>query len=908
MKRIISVLISVIFIFSSVSVFADSDVNIADEKYAQVLQLMNALGIENKFSGNSYDTVTRGQFVYTLAGFMNIDTEAPTEKCYYADMKDHFANTASVAARDIGIISEAELFYPDEKVTLAQAIKMCMIATGYQIQAGEYGGYPEGYLIAGVLAGHLNSIKAENNDRGLNVYEALVLLYNTLTVDLMKQTMFGDSYKFTKAEGVNLLSEYYSIYEIEGILTRTANSSVDYYSEPAGEGKIAIEDVLFNFDDNCEDLLGYNVSGFYEQYDGVKTLLTVSPKRNKTVHLEGGNFSFNGSILAYSDKNGGNDEDYKINRSYSLIYNGAPYAGNIEQLLTNRATVRLISNNNDRIYDVIFVDIEEYTYVSSVDYENMIIYDSNSPERNLSLIDNGVYYSVFDTKSGSYVDFDFIEEGSLLGIIKSEDGNFVKITAYSDSVMGSVAEYDYTNNCVYLNGETYYISPYFEEYYGEINLGLENEFLLGANDEIVAVVDPATTMEFGVVVNITDNGSVFNLPDIKIFTESGKMLIAKLAKRVMLDNTFVDASVVCDTIAPLGNVKRQLVKYQLNENGEVFRIDTKEAGDLSTSENVYVSDNKNDYDSLTLHRFGEPDASAGGEVPTHGVLPTQTYTYMYKSSPTMFYPKFNIRSSVIFVIPTDANANDDKKYAIATDDVFSDDDEYTDLEVMAYNIDEYGMAEAIVYINDASTAVAPKSSAKSAVVEKITTAFDEYDETVKTKISVWMQGKFYTYYIEDSAVINKTSGNGLCPGDIIRFNYIDNRIVTIIVDFDASPDVFTNNGSVSFNGKNGSIQYQSGLLYSLKDSYAQIDPMVNMLESEYNLDYKNLKHFTVPTTSVLLINMKRDENGIEFDSVQPTTAAELLSYKKVGEKADFIVLRQRYLSPEVMFVYRITDK
>ena len=56
------------------------------------------------------------------------------------------------------------------------------------------------------------------------------------------------------------------------------------------------------------------------------------------------------------------------------------------------------------------------------------------------------------------------------------------------------------------------------------------------------------------------------------------------------------------------------------------------------------------------------------------------------------------------------------------------------------------------------------------------------------------------------------------------------------------------------------------------------------------------------------LNMKKKGNLIEFDSVQTGSASELRSYKNTGDLSDYVVLRQRYLSPQTMYVYRIVNQ
>ena len=912
MIRKISLLLIITMLFSCVSVLsvnADTKAVNNDEYYLRALELMDVLETESKISSYSFDRVTRAEFLYTLMSCLKIDV---TEKCdtvYYSDLNsDHYANRAAVAACDMGIISKSESFNPDRAITFPEAVKMCVVANGRELEARVKGGYPGGYLAVAADAYILQNVTADDVSGEITSKDAIILLYNTLTADMLVQTQYGDKNQYEEIKGVTILSQYHSLAKAEGILTSSNNSSIYHLNNSIEKNRITIGDVTYRYSGNADKYLGMNVNVYYTNDKNIQTAVYLVPVENKIVTIEDGDLWLEDSVLNYEPLNSKKIEKYKIYRSYSLVLNGKSTNKTLESILKDVTSLRLVSNDGDNVYDVVLAEVESYVYVSGIDYTSKVIYDKNSHANSISLSDDEVFYSVYDVSAGEYVDFDTIETGAVLGVYKSEDGLYVRINIYNASISGAADEFNISEGKIIISGKEYKLSNYFKSFYNSVSLTAENNYLLGRGGEVVAVDVSTSEMSWGILVKYAKDSTGLSTIKAKIFTENSEMIIVDVNKKIMVDRNIMTSEDALGVLSPAGKTKRQLVRYAFDSDGKLLRVDTKEPKNPALRpENNHVSDNYDDYDALILHRFGEIDPAASGDNPTYSDYPTVAYKYTYKSDPKFFYPKFSIKKARIFVIPSEKYATDDTKYRIRTSSVFGDDDSYSDTKLSVYNIDEFGVAQAVVYISDSTGISAPSSNSSSAVIDSITLTVDE-DEIPTKKIGLLIDNNFKYYLLDNDATVTKTSGKPLCAGDIVRYRLNGDKIVSITVDFDASPGVMSGNGSVSFNTGNSKLHYQSGLLYSQSGSNICIDSTAPFFGTGYKYEFANLRHFTIPTSEIIIVNMKKVGNSVEFDSVQPGSTADLRTYKNMGDMADYIVLRQRYLSPQTLFVYRIINQ
>ena len=145
-RKYISLITAVFLICTSVSFtsFAfDADDN--DDFY-------EAGSVIKNLSGEYFESgdVTRAQFAKALVNVMRIAQGADlTDKDAfpYKDVSENDRYYGEIyRAYKAGIIASGENFNPNENITLAQAVKMCICAVGYADAAEYKGGYPAGYL------------------------------------------------------------------------------------------------------------------------------------------------------------------------------------------------------------------------------------------------------------------------------------------------------------------------------------------------------------------------------------------------------------------------------------------------------------------------------------------------------------------------------------------------------------------------------------------------------------------------------------------------------------------------------------------------------------------------------------------------------------------------------------------
>ena len=181
MKKLISILLSVVLIFSmSVGVFADSEKEMAAielEKYGFIQR--------NHLGGLTVDgPVTRAGMAKILVLMLGLTPDSTG--CDFTDVPaDHGASGFIARAAAIGIVNGMGdgTFLPDEYVTYQQAMKMVVCALGYGVDAERKGGYPHGYVMTASMLGLAPSMASvtENADRG----EIMLMLAKALDVPIM---------------------------------------------------------------------------------------------------------------------------------------------------------------------------------------------------------------------------------------------------------------------------------------------------------------------------------------------------------------------------------------------------------------------------------------------------------------------------------------------------------------------------------------------------------------------------------------------------------------------------------------------------------------------------------------------------------------------------------------------------
>lgn len=199
MKRIISILLSVVLVLASVCMVSASYTKetAAEELEKYGIVDRNALG-QLTVDG----PVTRAGMVKMIVIMLGLE---PAENSLgFTDVPyDHWACGYIAQARNSGLIDGMGdgTFAPDEPVTYEQAMKMVICALGWGEIAKRQGRYPIGYAIISTQLG-LSPSKAELSDyadRG----DVMIMLAKALDVPLCVISSFGVNTQYTVLDGKN---------------------------------------------------------------------------------------------------------------------------------------------------------------------------------------------------------------------------------------------------------------------------------------------------------------------------------------------------------------------------------------------------------------------------------------------------------------------------------------------------------------------------------------------------------------------------------------------------------------------------------------------------------------------------------------------------------------------------------
>lgn len=203
MKRIIVFCLTCIMLCTNCYAFSD----VSDNEMAEAIQTLSNFSIISGYEDNTfkpYNNVTRAEFAKIIIAATNMYMPV-TDVSSFSDTSEHWAKNFIDISRQAGIINGINeySFAPDENVTYKQAIKMIVVALGYNEEAIQKGGYPDGYISEAMELGITNGVVFNVQDYAIRGNIAL-MIRNALDVS------------------------YYSIWSENGILQRMATDKTLY--------------------------------------------------------------------------------------------------------------------------------------------------------------------------------------------------------------------------------------------------------------------------------------------------------------------------------------------------------------------------------------------------------------------------------------------------------------------------------------------------------------------------------------------------------------------------------------------------------------------------------------------------------------------------------------------------------
>lgn len=195
---------------TSVAKFSDVA---SDAYYNSAVQTLSTLNILKGYADGSFrpnNNITRAEFCTVVCRALGLENAVPelpgnsqTDNIFKDVPKDHWAiNYIAVAAGNKIVSGMGDgTFEPESNVTYEQAVKMLIVALGYEPMAAAKGGWPDVYLETAKKYGVTKNVSVVNKESDATRATVAQLVYNALPVPVMEQTEFGTESTYTIMDG-----------------------------------------------------------------------------------------------------------------------------------------------------------------------------------------------------------------------------------------------------------------------------------------------------------------------------------------------------------------------------------------------------------------------------------------------------------------------------------------------------------------------------------------------------------------------------------------------------------------------------------------------------------------------------------------------------------------------------------
>lgn len=596
------------------------------EDLKSIVELLRTLEIipdYYDYNVNIDDKVTRADFASSVAKLINCTSY--TGNPYFYDVpQTHWAYNEICSLTSLGVLSgdSEKLFSPDRTITKNEAYKIIMTILGYGVAAESVGGYPSGYLAVASRAGITDGVSANAE---VTLADMFVMLYNSLTAPVMKNTSFRPDATYKVDKNDSILSMYRNIYYDCGKVTGADGVSLD--GSELYANRISIDYVQYESDVDLSSYLGEEIEFFYHsdtKSDENNIIWARLAGKTKILNLSihnSASFDKTNYTLTYTvdDRN----KTINISRNCVLVYNGQIANRNISDILNMpKYEIKLIASDGGD-YDTIIVHAYENYMVKSINENIFTVYDKLIDGRTLSL--NEGEYTRFSLKLLGTKDMKFSElaKNNILSVYRSIDGDVISVSVSAKSISGDVQRTtndEYGGMYITVNSTEYYMSAAaVKQSPVTPKVGRTVKLYLDITGDVAycETTDDVFSPMYLIKASIGDE--VGEVLQFMYLNSAGKLVKSKCTERLTIDSvSYKDMySAYEKFIGDNGKCKPQFVLGRLNGDGDITAIDTVNIGNGDTNDVLSVSI---PYKSGLMYK-------SDGLLNTYGVIDSTTFIF-----------------------------------------------------------------------------------------------------------------------------------------------------------------------------------------------------------------------------------------------------------------------------------------
>lgn len=740
--------------------------------YEKPVNVLSALGILNGYEDGTFKSdkeVTRAEFVEAVIRFLNLNEIINDDMTYYNDVqKGYWALSAINTATGIGIIKGMDdgNFYPDNNITVTDALKIIVSSLGYDVFAKQAGGYPQGYLTTASELGLLENVKTPASD-GAKRGDIAVMLYNALEVRQVVKTSSG-----YEIGNKTVLNDVHNVQKRNGVINCTKYAKM-VPIENLGEDEIAVDSVVYKIDDPfLHELVGYKIS-FYakETADNEYTIIyyEISRKNGKSIliwadKLLGQN---NDSKLMYEDENG-KKKSVDIEAEF-VVLNGrsVKYTGS-DMFDIDEGNVLIIDSDDNGAYETIFINHSETLVVDRINKTDELIYYKYSGNKYKELKDKKV--SIY--KNGEKTELSLLKEWDVLTVYESPVSDDILIYVCDKSESVTIESISNTGNEMEFSisgGEKYKVGY---KYFKLLNDGADNVIMpkTGAtvklyfdiNGDVAAISSSETSKEaYALLIRVYegDNGNIL----VRLMNENGEVKSMECADKLTVydgsssakytDSELLRAKLMKTTIPDENNSFNgnlfQVIQYRVNTEGKISKITAaKQSGER-------------DLNTLTLDYYSTGAISNGSDIFGGAYrVPQGTAKIFYVPNDFEKYEKYTTKTSMV---------------------------EKTKYKCALYDMDNHNYVSAAVVFQPEESGVSMEVKYNPYyIINKTTEAVDDNGDII-TRVYCMNNRKMTTIDFEKNP--------GFVKGDVYQMGFMDGKPVIKNKIYDSTLDAYAGSGT-----------------------------------------------------------------------------------------------------------------
>lgn len=875
--------------------------------YSQAIEKLCALGFAEKDENGLFypdNEITRAEFTAMAVRVTGYDkmVKGASDISVFEDVRTDMWYTPYITyAAQKGIVagygSGTSRFYPDETITLTEAVKILVSAMGFKEYSEQNGGYPSGYTSVASQQGLYSGVPSRESGRLLRG-EAARLLTNALDAEVMVNTTELSGSKYTKIK----LMEYIGLVSAKAVVTQSGRRALSVVSQ-FDEDEVTFSDgtVLDRNGINTNELVGYKVEYIYEEATGSdlpKLLYIVKSSQNNEITLAARDITYvSGKTITAEDDNG-RKKTYNISSDVQILYNGmAVESFSTEMLKPELGYLRLISNSGSE-YNVVFIESYTNVYVSGKDSSKAEIYDRYNVEKRETLSEeDGAAVEITDA-DGNLKTFEDISVGDVVSVFRSQDGQLIRAVISKNSVTGRVIAIDVEK--LVIETLEYEMTPELMKTIEDENSDLPR---VNSGSNITAYLDfmgyiAAYSMEvetgrlFAYMKSFSwyddDTGEGVLL---KLFTQNGEHRRIKCAQKLTLDGTSYKKPE--NIYGALQNLKRYdgLIVYRLNESGEIIYIDTVEKGSKETDQSLIKT-----HSSFNM---------VNGAYTGTGFL-------TYKEKSMSFNMTALMRSTTpIFQVPsTDIDSAPEDYFAVKTVSDYSND---AQVYIDTYKVDteSYYTDAGVVYEKTASSLTINNDS-NPAVVKKVYTTI--YDDEPVICVEAIVGSQEVKLYPNNADVFKNIPGRSkkdsdeklyvyksFKKGDVFRYRTMPNGKVGAVEMLVGTVGERTGDGSTKKEAAYVEESKMFALMrFACRNVYGKADGLIRLTdknpaevskEESYFLETHKAANYTIICVD--------NENG----EVRTGNVNDIKGWKTDGGEFSTVLVQTRYGDARTMIVF-----